>query len=336
MTSTAVPCVRPLRAGAALLCLIVLGGCATHAAAPADAATARARLTVPHPPIGSGYTPHRIYDVAAGAFIDFETLAARAATTDVVFFGERHGHRPTHRLQHALLETLTRRTPVTLSLEMFDRDVADLVGRYAAGDATYEALATGARPWPGYATDYHPLVEHARNHRWSVIAANMPRDIAMLIAQQGLAALEELPPEQRRHVAAELDCPEDDYRTRFIEEMTRQASADAHAHVHLGDAALQRYYEAQCIRDETMAESIARALAGGAATPIVHMTGAFHTDFGDGLPVRLRRRVPAVSMFTLSSIAVPDLDAIDTAAHAGRADYLLFTLEARPVHGQAP
>lgn len=316
---------RAVRSAAVLLCLLATGACATAPAAVTPART----LPVPHPPVGSGHVPHRVYDAAAATFIDFETLAARAAAADVVLFGERHGHRPTHRLQLALLEGVTRRGGATLSLEMFERDVAPLVQRYAQGAVPYESLAAGARLWPGYATDYHPLVEHARLHGWRVIAANTPRDIAMLVAQQGLAAVESLGAAQRAYVARDIDCPADAYRTRFIEEMTRQSMTDAHAHVHIGEDALQRYYESQCVKDETMAESIVATLAEGARTPVVHMTGAFHTDYGDGLPVRVRRRAADATLITISSIAVPDLDQIDVAAHAGRADYLVFTLEAQ-------
>jgi uncharacterized iron-regulated protein len=327
----------PRRTAPLIAAALLLGACASAPTTPggqsAVGAVPRA-APVPHPPIGSGYTPHRIWDTAAAAFIDLETLAARAATADVVLFGERHGHRPTHRMQLALLEAMTRRTQATLALEMFERDVAHIVDRYTAGAASYDEFVAGARAWPSHATDYHPLIEHARAHGWRVVAANAPRDIAMRVAQEGLAALGSLGAQARAHVAAELHCPDDDYRTRFLAEMTRHATAEGHGHLHTGEDVLQRYYEAQCLKDETMAESIVQALRE-ARRPVVHMTGAFHTDFGDGVPVRVRRREPDAMMLTVSSVAVEDLDEVDTAAHGGRADYLLFTLQ-RPVQQPAP
>jgi uncharacterized iron-regulated protein len=310
-----------------LLLTLCIGACAT---ASASRTATPHPFPVPHPHVGSGYTPHRIYDVAAAQFIDLEAFAARAAGADVVVFGERHGHRPTHRMQLALLETLTRRGGATLSLEMLERDVAPALTAYVQGTIDFHTFARRARPWPNHATDYHPLVEHARVHAWRVVAANVPRSIATDVAREGLGALEALPASASAYFADDIVCPDDAYRGRFLEEMTQPADAPAHGHAHarLDDAALQRYYEAQCLRDETMAESIAQALDAGTGAPVVHMTGGFHVDYGDGIPARLRRRLPEVTLITISSVPVPSLDEIDVDDHVDRADYLLFTLQA--------
>jgi uncharacterized iron-regulated protein len=304
----------------ALLCVTAQAG-----AQVPDTATARAAAVVrAHAGLSSGYTPHRVYDVAGGVFIDFETLAARAAHVDVVFFGERHGHGPTHRLQHALLEALARRGSASLSLEMFERDAATLLDEYVAGAADLETLLAGARPWPRYATDYHALVEEARTRGWRVSAANVPRPIASRIAQAGLAALDTLPPAERAYLARELHCPDDDYRTRFIAEMARHPVGTSDDETEA--LRYQRYYESQCVKDETMAESIVMLLGTDAARPVVHVNGAFHSDHRDGVPARVLRRDASVTMLTLTSVPVADLDDIDPAPHTARADYLLFTL----------
>lgn len=314
---------------ACLCALALLPGGGAGIAAQTDTIARQPSMTAPHAdtPRGSGYTPHRVYDVAAGAFIDLETLAARTAAADVLFFGERHAHTPTHRMQHALLESLARRGGATLSLEMFERDVADVVAAYVADELDHAAFLAASRPWARYFPDYHPLVEHARAHGWQVIAANVPRDVAGLIARDGLDALDALDDAARTHIAAEIDCPNDDYRARFIEEMARHPSADS-ADVDNGseDVRRQRYYESQCVKDETMAESIAAAAAGGAVRPIVHVTGSFHSDRGDGIPTRVRRRMPDLTMLSITSVPIADLDAADPAPHLERADFLLFTL----------
>jgi uncharacterized iron-regulated protein len=313
-----------VRTALLLLAAALASGCAT-AARPAVATApvpAAAHPTLP----GSGYTPHRIYDVAADAFIDVETLAARAAAVDVVFFGEQHGHGPGHRLQHTLLEAVGRRTDATLSMEMFERDVAPWVAGYASGDVDHAIFLAHARPWPRYFPDYHPLVEEARNRAWPVIAANVPRALAQRVAQEGVGVIDALPAAERSHAAAEILCPADDYRTRFITEMTRHPSGHGETDPAAEAARLQRYYESQCVKDETMAESIVGALAHGAPRPVIHVTGAFHTDHGDGIPVRVRRRMPTLSMFSLTLVPVADLDAIDPEPHRARADYLIFTL----------
>lgn len=313
---------------------LLVVGCAS---VPPRANTTAARVvpTVPaahaEPRPGPGYTPHRVYDVAADRFIDFETLVTRAAAADIVFFGERHGHVPGHRMQHALLESLARRGSATLSLEMFERDVQHVVDAYLAGTVDHPAFLAGSRPWSRYFPDYHPLVETARAHDWNVVAANLPRQLAAGIAQDGLDVLATLDAAHRALAAADMVCPDDDYRARFVREMSRHPSADASSDADGELVRQQRYYEAQCARDETMAESIAGAAARGATRPIVHVTGAFHSDHGDGIPSRLLRRMPELKIVSLTSVPVADLDAADPAPHLQRADYLLFTLDEPPI-----
>jgi uncharacterized iron-regulated protein len=314
------------RIRAALLLPLLLGACASAAAGPPQ--TAPRPMASPHDaPPASGYIPHRVYDVAAAAFIDYEAFIARSAGADVVLFGEQHGHAPTHRMQLALLEGLARRGGATLSMEMFERDVAHIVSGYVSGQVSHEVFLAHTRPWPNYFPDYHPLIERARASGWTVIAANVPRSIANQVAREGLAAVNALDTGARAHAAAELQCPSDAYRTRFFEEMRKHPSGHADESAEAEEARLHRYYEAQCVKDETMAESMARAL-GSATKPIVHYTGAFHSDYGDGIAVRLRRRVPGARVMSITTVPVTDLDAADPAPHRERADYLLFTLSA--------
>ncbi|CAN5711618.1 N/A [soil metagenome] len=294
--------------------MLFTGACATSPSvapgAPAAAATA-----------------HRVYDVAAGRYIGFDELVARAADADVVFFGEQHGLQPGHRLQFGLLQGLAAGgADAALSMEMFERDVAPLVESYAAGTASLDELLADARPWPRFANDYQPQVDLTRTQGWPVIAANVPRELASLVAREGLTALGSLDTGKRAHAAEDIRCPDDAYRTRFVEEIRRHPMGPPGTPEE--DAAReQRYYESQCVKDETMAESIVRALRAAAAPrPIVHLTGAFHSDHGDGIPARVLRRVPGADIITLTVVSVENLRRADPTAHAARADYLLFVV----------
>jgi uncharacterized iron-regulated protein len=96
-------------------------------------------------------------------------------------------------------------------------------------------------------------------------------------------------------------------------------------------AMTERFFEAQCLKDETMAESIAAAIAE-APDPVplvVHVNGAFHSDYGDGAPARTLRRLPEADVRTVSIIPVDDLDSVSPDAERGRADFLVFT-DGRP------
>ncbi len=278
------------------------------------------------------WTPHRVYDTDQKRWVGFEDLAARAATADVVFLGEQHDDPGTHAMERALVEAIVRRRPVVLSMEMFERDVQPVVDAYLAGRLPEDSLMAEARPWPRYATDYRPAVVWAKAHGWPVIAANVPRPVASAVARQGLAAIDSLG-EHRGWAAAEFGCNHDDYFDKFRETMAAHVPGDDQA---AKDAAMERYFQSQCVKDETMAESIVAARRTAGPTPIVvHLNGAFHSDYTLGTAARVKRRMPAARVMVISAIPVQSLDGIDPSKDdRKKGDWLLYTLA--PAKAEAP
>jgi uncharacterized iron-regulated protein len=213
-----------------------------------------------------------------------------------------------------------------VSLEMFERDVQPALDRYLSGSGAEEDMLKASRPWPRYATDYRPLIELARGRGWPVVAANIPRRIASAVAKSGKDSISDLPAADRAFVAAQLECPLDGYFTRFAESMgTHPAGTQTDDEKR---AMTERYYWAQCAKDETMAESIAAALTRRSAAqgPIVHYNGAFHSDFVQGTAARVKRRVPDKRVAIVSMLPVDDLDTLTPSGEdLKRADYLVYT-----------
>jgi uncharacterized iron-regulated protein len=280
----------------------------------------------PKLPPASGYVPERVYDTQRKAFVDFEVMLSDLTRADVVFVGEQHDDPNTHRLEAAILEGLKRRkiAPI-VSLEMFERDVQPRLDEYLRGSLSEEEMLKASRPWPRYGTDYRPLVELAKGERWPVIAANVPRRIASAVAKTGKEAVEGLSAEDRSFVARDLECPLDDYFERFAKSMGSHPGPEQKPEEQR--ATTERYYWSQCVKDETMAESIAAA-AGQPATgkPIVHYNGAFHSDFGLGTAERTRRRLPGKRVVVISMLPVEDLDGLAPSGEdLQRANYLVYT-----------
>jgi uncharacterized iron-regulated protein len=304
-------------------------------AAAQSPAVAPAAQTTPSPnphAATPGYIPERVFDTRRRTFSDFEAMLADVSRADVLIVGEQHDDPNTHRLEAAILHgLLRRRVPVTLSLEMFERDVQGTLDDYLGGRITEEEFLKASRPWPRYATDYRALVEMARAHRWPVVAANVPRKHAAEVAKTGLPTLEALPVDERLNIARDLQCPLDAYYHRFAETMgahatpgTDQASADE------SRARTERYYFSQCVKDETMAESIATAFGRNEGRPgiVVHVTGAFHSDFGLGTVDRVRRRLPGRRIAFASIMPTDDIDhVLPSDDDLKRAEYLVYTVK---------
>lgn len=323
---------------------------ATNASAQASA-TARTAATAAKAAPAASYVPNRVYDSRKKKWIDFETLVQRANAMDIVFVGEQHDNTPGHVMELALLEGIARRRatgggPVALSLEMFERDVQESLNAYLSGARDETSFLAASRPWPNYGPDYRPLVELSKAQKWPVIASNIPRPLASMVSRGGLKAIDTLNTKVRtEQVAADISCPDDKYgklfKAWFGEAMngaghgapapSATVTQDSLKKLSVAAAATeQRYYEAQCVKDETMGESIARALtdarARGNGALVVHMNGSFHTDYALGTADRALRRSKGAKHMVITMLPTPDLDAVDAKALRKKADYIVFTV----------
>lgn len=310
-----VACVS-LIAAAALGAQSPAGSVATPAATPAQVA---AEFT--------GYAAHRVYDTKRKRITDFEAMVASLAKADIVFLGEQHDDPRTHQLQAAVLEGIARRREgaLVLALEMFERDVQPSLDAYLARNSAEPDFLAASRPWPNYRTDYRPLVEFARTRGWPVVAGNVPRRLASLVSRGGLAALDTLTPEVRALIAKDISCPRDDYWDRFRETMGDMSGHGMQLTPEQLQATVWRIYEAQCIKDETMAESVAEAFTVR-GLPVIHANGSFHSDYRLGTVSRVKRRLPRASIAVVSFVPVSDLDQVDGKARRKLGDFVVFTL----------
>lgn len=284
----------------------------------------------PYAPVLSYEPALRVFDTKAQKFVTFSQFADAIASRDMVFFGEQHNDPATHAAETAVLAALgERRRNVVVSLEMFERDVQPVLDQYLAGGLSEEKFLASARPWDNYQTDYRPMVELARVRGWPVIAANVPRRLASAVSRRGLAVLDTMNAKDRGYMAREHACPKDAYYAKFAETMKGHSAgggpptaADQAAMAQMTD----RFYEAQCVKDEAMGEAVADAFARSPkGTVVFQVDGAFHSDNGLGTVERARRRAPKASSVVLSAIPLADLSKAKGDTLLSTADYLLFT-----------
>jgi len=61
---------------------------------------------------------------------------------------------------------------------------------------------------------------------------------------------------------------------------------------------------------------------------VVHVTGSFHSDYGEGTGERVRRRLAGRRVTTVSIVPVENLDSIAPKSEdLKRADYLVYTIK---------
>lgn len=262
-------------------------------------------LTIVLASVGCRATAARTVEVASGERLATSELAARMDDADVVFLGELHDSDEAHARQLALTEALLeRRGDLIVSLEMFERDVQADLDLYLGGEIDEATFLARARPWPNYAKHYRPVVELAREHGLTVVAANVPRPLAAQVAREGLDSVG-----YQEWMPHDVEVPEGAYRESFA------AAMGSHGE----ELDLDRFFAAQVVKDEAMAESIELALilAGPDPPLVVHWNGRFHSDFGRGTVERLARRRPDLDLVVVTTVR-------DGEAQPGVADYVWY------------
>lgn len=238
--------------------------------------------------------PAHLVSTADDTTVTVEQAAAALCQADVVALGEMHQTPPVHALHKELVEALFRRrgADLVIAMEMFDRDVQSVLLRYVSGDADEYQLRTEARPWPDYVRDYRPLVQFARENGIVVLGANAPADLAARVRKEGLAAVQGAP-----FLPRSVSVPEDDGYEAF-----RQMMA---GHPGVSPETMHRYYEAQCVRDDSMAEVVVDWLqekrAAGRRPLVVLVCGHGHSDHRRGAVARMVGRMPTLDVRVLSA-----------------------------------
>lgn len=234
------------------------------------------------------------------AELSINELAEQARGADVIFIGEYHSHSASHNLQAQLMAALFKTSPnLILSMEQFSRDKQDIVDQYLKGEIGEQTLIKEGDAWDNYTSDYRPLVEFAREHSLPIVAANTPIKVVRCVAKKGPDAVQKFSAAHQAWVAEDIQSSSIAYQQKFQQAMGGHGrkhgkdKTDKHSakldHAVKHKAKLSNSFYAQLSRDNTMAESIYRALKASPNSQVVHTNGAFHSDFHLGTVDALKR-----------------------------------------------
>jgi uncharacterized iron-regulated protein len=244
-----------------LLLVLLFAGCGAvqHAAAPRPEIVA-------HP---------------EGRVMSLEALADTLAATRIVYIGEEHDSVEAHEAQRAIVEASIARDPqIAIGLEMVQHPFQPALDAYIEGTIDEAELLRRVEWEDRWGFDfamYRPIFELARAHRVPLVALNARAEITRTVGRQGRDALS---PEQAAEVP-ELDLTDAAHRAMIEEALS--------GHPNLTPELLERFYTAQVIWDETMADRAARFVAEHDRRMIV-LAGVMHVYAGLGIPERAARR----------------------------------------------
>lgn len=225
-----------------------------------------------------------------------ESLVRALSAYDVVFVGEEHDSPQAHEAELALLEALhDEDSSLVLALEMFERDVQDVLDSYLEGKISEDTFLSSSRPWPNYPGDYRPLVEFARERGMPAIAANVPRRAAAAVARAGEVTGDVLGADSA-FLPAVLHLDSEEYYRRFAATMEGMPHSGPMVGMNVDGL-----YKAQVLKDAVMAAS----LESWPGRKVVFFCGRFHSDYHLGIPYQLSRNHPElkIAVVTLMSSA---------------------------------
>ncbi|MEO1131397.1 MAG: ChaN family lipoprotein [Cyanobacteria bacterium J06639_1] len=258
----------------------------------------------------------------AGAPMQREAVLSDLASVDAVFLGETHTSEADHEAQLEIIQALHDRDPnVAIGLEMFQRPFQAALDRYLAGEIDEAQLRRESEYDDRWGFDwelYAPILRFARDRQIPLLALNTPAEVTRKVARQGLASLDA---DDLTYIPAidSIDTEDPAYRG-FI-----QAVFDSF-HAGMGNSdGFDRFFQAQVLWDETMAEGVARSLAAEPERQVIVLVGEGHTIYSYGLPSRVERRAEAVSDdFEQRTVMLNPDDgvALEDAAGTPIADYL--------------
>lgn len=263
----------------------------------------------------------RIVEAATGEPLEVTALARHLSEVDVVVLGEYHGHHGSHLLQSRLQAALYRQRPEqVLTMEQFEVDHQEELNRYLAAQIGETELIEDADAWDNYRASYRPLVEFARTHDIPVLAANAPAGIVRCVGRQGPAYLDTLTVERRSQLPRDPFADTPAYQEKFV-----AAISGSHGGDPTMDERLQKTYQAQLLRDNTMAMRILDAVQAYPGHQVLHVTGTFHSEERLGTVAMLERRAPDLSVAVISPVFWPEGESRPAIAeHRQLGDFLYF------------
>ena len=271
----------------------------------------------------------RIYDVHLQKEVGAKDLAAAMDQFDVMFIGEEHNDSVCHFFQKQMVELMYERFQknMAISMEMFDRDVQDVMNEYLQGYVKEKVFIKDARAWNNY-SNYKPMVEFAKTNRLDIICANAARRYTNIVGKEGIQALQKLSDMSKKNFAPlPYDTATGAYHKK-LKDLTNHSGTSndstkpAAIPINMGSFNL---ILSQSLWDATMAYSIAEYLKKTPSKKVVMLNGRFHSEEGFGIVQRLNKYAPKANALVVTVFPEESYPNISWSKFKQLGDFIVIT-----------
>jgi uncharacterized iron-regulated protein len=240
------------------------------------------RISIVKAPVG----PEEIFRFPEGDPITFAQLLNDLDTTRVIFVGESHDQIEHHQIQVRMIHDLVAKgKDVVIGMEMFEKSQQATLNRWSQGLLTEEEFLEESQWEKAWGMDhelYKGILDAAKTHHLKILGLNVPRNWVRTVAENGMRGLSS----DDRELLPEVDLANRQHRAYIATIFKGHEEGSAKA--------FENFYEAQCLWDEGMAQSLSEFLESPQAErkTVLVFAGSGHIVFGFGIPNRLYRRTP--------------------------------------------
>ena len=230
------------------------------------------------------YPAGSIISGKSGAPVLPEAMAVDLARVRIVYIGESHHNLEHHKIQLRIIKEIYKKHPdLIMGMEMFDKTYQVVLDQWSAGALDEKAFLQKVHWYVNWRFNYdlyRDILDFARGHGIRIIGLNIPPHIPPKIAIGGIGSLLD---DDRRYLPDDIDTSRPAHRA-YLQKIFK-------FHHLPGQGAFENFYMAQCVWEDTMAESIALNLG---QHPMVVIAGNGHIRNKFGIPDRAykRTRVP--------------------------------------------
>ncbi len=246
------------------------------------------------------------------ALSKMDALIRKLTDEQLVCVGENHNRYDHHLNQLEIIRGLYAHHPdLVIGMEFFQQPFQKYLDRYIRGEIDEREFLKRSEYFERWRYDYRlyrPILRFARKHHIPVIALNIPAEITEKVARKGLGSLTA---EERRQIPASIDHSNKSYEARIKRIYARHPQGK--------DRHFKDFLDTQLIWDEGMAQRAAGYFKAHPKGHMVLLAGSGHLMYGDGIPDRVRRRVPVKTAVVINGT--------DSGLEKGVADYLLLSKE---------
>jgi len=212
-----------------------------------------------------------------------ETFWADLNSVRIVYVGENHHNREHHKIQLSIIREIHKKYPdLIIGMEMFAKDYQTVLDKWSGGlleEKEFLQKTHWYANWRFKYELYRDILDFAREHQIRITGLNIPSHIPPKIAVGGIDSLLDA---DRRYLPDEIDTTVAAHRT-YLQKIFK-------FHNLPGRDDFENFYMAQCVWEDTMAESIARNIG---THPMVVIAGNGHIRNKFGIPDRAFKRTRA-------------------------------------------